>query len=243
MINTQHEALPFAIIKQLPNSLVLVFDRDFRYLFAEGEAFFKNGMNPEFFIGKTVHESFPPEEVFYFLPFYLKVLEGEKKQYEHIHSGRTFLHNFFPYYNNIQEVIGGIVISQDITEIKIIQTQLLQSEQRYDLAMNSSHTGIFDWNGITETIYRSLRVWEIFEINENERSSSYPSLFQFVHPDDIGNILEIYKSEFTNERFAHDFRIITPNKNLKWIHSSGMLLRNESGKIERIVGRQLQNPR
>jgi PAS domain S-box-containing protein len=235
-MKTQHTSLPFTIIKQIPHSLVLVFDKDFRYIFAEGEAFVENGMNPEFFVGKTIHESFPAEEVVFFIPYYQSVIRGEKKQYEHVHLGQTFLHNFFPYYNDYQELVGGIVISQNITDFKIVQTQLMQSEQRYDLAMKSAHTGIYDWSGTTENTYRSPRVWEIFEIDESEFSTSPSTFLQYIHPEDFKILKNVFSNDLTMDVFSYEIRIITGKNNLKWIQSSGMILRNESGEVVRIVG-------
>jgi PAS fold len=61
---------------------VNVFDRDLRYLLAEGRGLEEEGLTPEALVGKTVGELFPKESAEYVEPFYGRAFAGEDVEFE-----------------------------------------------------------------------------------------------------------------------------------------------------------------
>jgi PAS domain-containing protein len=47
------------------------------------------------------------------------------------------------------------VLMWDITQRKILETELKKSEERFNLAMKATNDGLFDWNLETNEIYFS----------------------------------------------------------------------------------------
>src|SRR3954452_6351426 len=65
------------LLRNFPNGSVNVFDRDLRYLLAEGKGLEQVGLSPEMLVGKTLHELFPEESADFVVPYYRRALEGE----------------------------------------------------------------------------------------------------------------------------------------------------------------------
>jgi len=234
-MNAQEVNVTLAIIKNLPNSLVVVFDLDFVYTFAEGEGFAKTGLVASDLIGKNITEVLSPQEIIFFDPIYKRVIQGEKIQFEYTHYGMNILHNFFPQYQE-EKITGGILISQNITSLKTTQNLLKLSEERYELAMRSTNTGIFDWNVVTDVTYRSPRLWQIFELEEGEEDSSFNSFAKYIHEKDFEHLKYIFSKDMLKNVFNEEYRIYTKNKKLKWIQSSGLVIKNQEGSAIRFVG-------
>lgn len=234
-MNAQEAEVTLTIIKNIPNSLVVVFDLDFTYTFAEGEGFAKTGLASRDLIGKNIHEVLSPEELLFFHPIYTKVIQGEIIQFEYTHYGLNILHNFFPQYQD-EKIIGGILISQNITSLKTAQNLLKLSEERYELAMKSSNTGIFDWNVITDVTYRSPRLWQIFELEDGEEDSTFNSFAKYIHPKDFEHLKIIFSKDMLKNVFNEEYRIYTKTNQLKWIQSSGLVIKNQEGSAIRFVG-------
>src|SRR5919199_749991 len=65
------------LLRNFPNGSVNVFDRDLRYLLAEGKGLEQVGLSPEMLVGKTLYELFPKESVDFVRSYYQKAFAGE----------------------------------------------------------------------------------------------------------------------------------------------------------------------
>src|SRR5436190_4144481 len=70
------------LLRNFPNGSVNVFDRDLRYLLAEGKGLRQEGLLPGVLVGKTLHELFPKESADFVVPYYRRAFEGEAVEFE-----------------------------------------------------------------------------------------------------------------------------------------------------------------
>ena len=104
------------IMSALPGGLVHVFDRQFRYLFSEGEGLRELGLTNEDLVGKSIHDVLEPSVASAVEAHYREVLEGETVSFEGEYGGRTFLITSAPLRDDEGHVDRVLALSVDITE-------------------------------------------------------------------------------------------------------------------------------
>src|SRR5215212_1494979 len=75
-------ALLRTILHNFPNGSVNVFDRDLRYLLAEGRGLAAVGLSTEQLAGKSLYDAFPKQSADYATAHYQRALAGEDVQFE-----------------------------------------------------------------------------------------------------------------------------------------------------------------
>ena len=105
-----------AIAHNLPDSGVMIFDRDLRFLLSEGAALELQGFTKEIMEGKTVFEVLPEDVAPKFAEIYQKVLAGEEITQENRHNGRIYDTRILPLRDESSEIYAGMIVSQDVTE-------------------------------------------------------------------------------------------------------------------------------
>ncbi len=115
---------------------------------------------------------------------------------------------------------------------------LQESQQRFELAINGSNAGIYDWNIIANVIYHSPRWKRLLGYDDEELESfSIDSFYEMVHPDDINTVkseLETHLKEGT--AYTVECRLRTKSGDYHWFADSGQALWNEYGEPTRMVG-------
>jgi PAS domain S-box-containing protein len=121
------------LLANFPNGSVNVFDRDLRYLLAEGRGLEEEGLTPEMLVGKTIEELFPKESADFVGPFYRRAFAGENVEFELALGDRTYGIFAAPLREENGEVRTIIAVAQDVTERKRVQAErerLLARQQK-----------------------------------------------------------------------------------------------------------------
>ncbi|WP_154402462.1 PAS domain-containing hybrid sensor histidine kinase/response regulator [Mucilaginibacter endophyticus] len=154
---------------------------------------------------------------------YIRIQRGEKELRSGTGSGtRTF----------------GII--QDITEarladkaVKLSQLELMEAQAiakignwKYDVA-----TGNLSWSDELNNIY------ELGQDTSLYRKTFVNLLLKYVHPNDKNIIRKLLQSDANTMDSSHEYRIITPRGNLKYLSIiAGKRLYNEDGSVRKIIG-------
>jgi PAS domain S-box-containing protein len=123
-----NEALYRALVNNLPDATILVYDLDLRYLVASGSLLEPMGYPPQDIVGKTAWETLQePEKL---VPYYHAALEGTTQTFEWVFGERLYFTRIVPIKHDDGTVFAGMVVIQDVTERTRLQNDLLESEQR-----------------------------------------------------------------------------------------------------------------
>jgi PAS domain S-box-containing protein len=114
---TISEARHKALIAHLPDSTVHLFDHDMRLLLSEGDRMRAHGYDPQELEGRLLQEVVPPEAFERLEPEYRAALAGESRSFDldSLDGTATYWVQIGPLRDDLGRIIGGMVISRDIT--------------------------------------------------------------------------------------------------------------------------------
>jgi len=112
------EKLFKSIALNIPNTLIIVIDKEHKFMAIEGDLMKKMGFDSQDYTGKHPAELTPEKyEITKYL--YERVMAGEKFSIERKSSaGEDYMVHFVPLKNEQNEVESGLIIATDITSIK-----------------------------------------------------------------------------------------------------------------------------
>jgi signal transduction histidine kinase/CheY-like chemotaxis protein len=116
------------VASNMSDGAVFLFDRDLRYVLAEGRNFEEVALVSSELEGRTIWEALDPETAAAVEPSYRAALAGESSVFELEFRDNTYLVTVAPTVED-GEIIGGLVHSQQITERKRLEEQLHQSQK------------------------------------------------------------------------------------------------------------------
>ncbi|MHB8135933.1 MAG: LytS/YhcK type 5TM receptor domain-containing protein [Anaerolineaceae bacterium] len=128
----QSEERYAAIINNLPNSIVHIFDSEFHYLFNAGEALEEVGLTNEALIGKTIYEVLDPLLAQDLATKYQQVLNGDTIQFEGEFSGKFFHLHAAPLRDSSGQIKQILVLSINITEKHITEKKLIATQTKLE---------------------------------------------------------------------------------------------------------------
>ncbi|MEG4497930.1 PAS domain S-box protein [Microcoleus sp. F10-C6] len=123
--------------------------------------------------------------------------------------------------------------------VKDRTAQLMQTEERWQLALKGNNDGIWDWNLQTGELFLSDRFKEITGYDEHSPVVDYfDELNKGTHPDDLALVMQALQDHL-NKKTPHyiiEYRCWCYNSAYKWILSRGQALWDASGTAVRMVG-------
>ncbi len=134
--------------------------------------------------------------------------------------------------------IGLVTIARNITEQKRAEAKLMESEQRYALAVQGANDGIWDWSLQADRIYFSDR-WKLMLGYAPEEIEQTPEeWWSRVHPDDIDRLKRDLGEhlEGATQQFHTEHRMLHRDGDHRWMLARGVVVRDDQGVPVRIAG-------
>ncbi|WP_029006814.1 sensor domain-containing protein [Azospirillum halopraeferens] len=134
-------------------------------------------------------------------------------------------------------LVGSVA---DVTDRKLAEERLRQSEERYALAAAASNDGLYDWDLTTGTVYYSPRWKSILGYEEHEIGNRPEDWFDRVVPDDLPALRKAIDAQrgAGGEPFQVEHRMLDAAGNVRWMSCRGLSLVDDRGVTVRIVGSQ-----
>lgn len=131
------------LLENYPNGLVSIFDKNYRFIYVDGDELKKINFTKEHLIGKTLLEVYPRSIALKVMNFLDGVWRDNKIEFEFDLNGNTYLAAATPLKNDKYKVTQILVIIQNITELKEYQNELKASEEIFRIFMDYLPAGIF----------------------------------------------------------------------------------------------------
>lgn len=131
-------------IDEIPGAAFLVFDGDMRYVLARGAAIRDNAMDPDSLEGRRVPEALAPDRWANLQPMYEAALRGNAslKEVASPSGHRRYLVRTGPVRGDRGEILGGVSVATDVTELRRVQEALAASERTKRLTFDSAPIGM-----------------------------------------------------------------------------------------------------
>ena len=130
------------------------------------------------------------------------------------------------------------VLEQKEQDLTAAQQELIQSEERFDLAMRGSNDGLWDWDAQTNTVYYSPRWKAMLGFAEDELDNREEAWSNRVHPEDLPRARAAIEANLRGETPFYEsvHRIRHRDGSWRWHLERGISVHDDSGRAYRMVG-------
>lgn len=139
--------------------------------------------------------------------------------------------------NEGEKIIEGII--QDITDRKHKEDELRRINNRYLIAMKAAKEAIWDWNPQTDETIWSIGFSEIFGYAVDNGITNNNLWSSNIHPNDKERVEHYFQQviqDTTRENFEMEYEFQRADGTFAKVLDRGFLIRNEEGKLERVIG-------
>jgi two-component system, NtrC family, sensor kinase len=129
-------------------------------------------------------------------------------------------------------------VGRDITERKLAEAALQESEERWQLALAGNNEGIWDWNIHTNYIFLSTRLTEMLGYENHDLRHHFDTWIELLHPDDMERVINTLEAYLDRqlEQYVVEYRLRCKNGSDKWMLARGQAQWDQDGKPIRMVG-------
>lgn len=126
----------------------------------------------------------------------------------------------------------------DITEKKLIEQQLKENEERFQLVISGTNDGIWDWTNIKkDEEYWSPQFFYLLGYENNEIKATYHAFRDLLHPDDVERVKQHAMEHFRNNTpYNIEYRLKKKSGEYCWFRAKATTVRDTNGKVTRMVG-------
>ncbi len=133
-----------------------------------------------------------------------------------------------------------VATKEDITERKLIEQTLRESEERLELALHTANLGLWDWKPAEGCVYTN-DIWQImlgYDPDE-DLGQSLDKWESRVHPDDRDATMEALQKHLNgmSQTYTSEHRLRCKDGSYKWIMDIGRVTQKKTdGSPKRVVG-------
>jgi PAS domain S-box-containing protein len=144
----------------------------------------------------------------------------------------------FPVRDQTGKVYRVTGIAEDISDRKIAEQALQESQKRYTLAVSAGKVGVWDWNLETKEIYVDPFLKSILGYADREIPNHLDHWGKLVHPDDGEKVMVVADNHLQGltPEYSVEQRMLHKDGSIRWFLARGTAIRDASGKAYRMMG-------
>ena len=242
-LSAQKEFLQ-TVIDTNPNQ-IFVKDRDGKYVLVNQAVAEFHGTTVENLLGKTDAQLSPNQaELPQFLAQDREALATLQQQFIPEQVDRTFLGEIRwfqlikkPLLSSDGQVYQVLGVGTDITERKLAEEQLRQSEEQLRLTLEAAGMDSWNWDLKSGKITGATNFKRLYGYEYNPSGFTYEESLEIVHLEDRDRIRQANRQAIeTGQGYSIEFRIIWPDGTIRWLESKGQVIYDQIGKPVRMTG-------
>jgi PAS domain S-box-containing protein len=160
----------------------------------------------------------------------------ENRLRRHDGAYRRFAIRAVPVHDDEGHVVEWVGVHRDITEQRMLETELRETSQRLELAMTAANIGIWSWGPRTQQIRWSAQCHEISGVSQAEFEASHRAFERRVLPEDLARFRSLVDGTRGSMSTPVEFRFRRPDGTIRWAESCAVRLRDGNGEPHQAVG-------
>lgn len=229
-------------IENCSGIIVFALDKSYRYTAYTKSHFqvMKQIWGAEIHPGANMLQYLSPEDAAKAKHNFDRALSGERftivEEYGSEDLTRSFWEDRYdPMYDSEGNVSGVVVFVLDVSEHLSVAKDLMVTQKRLNLALRNGPVGVWEWNIITNEIYWSAEVYQIFCLPP-DFTPDFQSYQDTIYSEDLPNLLgSIQHTIQTGAPYSVEHRIVHQGK-IIWIRGIGELVLDEAGNPNYLLG-------
>jgi PAS domain S-box-containing protein len=220
--------------------LIAIIDTDHRIVKANRSMLEKLNGSQEGLSEKHCFECIHNDSKPHLLCPHSMMLKDGKEHISEIHEerlGGDFLISVTPILDSSGNLAGSVHVAHDITERKKMETALVESREKLNLALDNGSIGVWEWDIASNVIEWDDRMENIFGIEPGTFEGTYDAFVKFLVDEDIAHVeTAINKALESDVPFETAYRIISGTGDIKHISAKALLNRNPDGSPRKMTG-------
>lgn len=133
---------------------------------------------------------------------------------------------------------AGFVLAQDVTPQQLMQEQLRESEERFQLAARATNDAIYDFNLLTDELWWNEGVRTLFGYREDEIGTDIGWWEAQVHPEDRERVNASLYSAINGgaTSWSNEYRFRRADGEYAYVFDRGYIVHDESDTPVRMIG-------
>ena len=228
----ESERLYRTIARHLPSTVLLMFDRDLRFVLAGGGGLAEVGLTPEQIEGQLVEAHAMP----WLLPNYRQVFDGASTDEEIVRKdGRTYRVQLVPVRDEADQIFAGLMLAEDVTE----------QRRREETARRNTHLQLVA-QAIPQIVWTADPDGNVDYYNQHWFDYTGMTLEQtrgwgwqpVLHPDDAKSCIDRWEAAVrTGNLYEVEYRFKRALDGVyRWHLGRALPVRGADGKIQKWFG-------
>lgn len=211
------------------------FDREWRLTFVNS-VFERNiRKSREELVGRVIFEFMPALLANEVLPHYRRAVEtGEPVHFEYFaaQTQSYFEVHLYPTAHDIG------VYYRDVTERRVVDDALRDSEERLRFLSRATSEAIWDWHIESGLVWRSEGFGRMFGFETDMRHMTEAFWTDRLHPDDRERMMAALAGIMSSnaETFGSEYRFLRGDGTWIWVQDRGYVIRDADGRPLRMIG-------
>ncbi|MCS6840300.1 MAG: PAS domain S-box protein [Roseiflexus sp.] len=171
----------------LPDSAVLIFDHDLRFVLADGPELAATGYSKEGLEGRVLYEAVPPSFAAQVEGNIRAVLSGKRFSAEIPYEDRIYHYHYVPLIDDGGRVKYAMILARNVTEQRRAQAALREREAQLRMITENMGDAITQLDANLTIVYASPSVQRVFGRIPAELGGAHVSAL--IHPDDASDVI------------------------------------------------------
>jgi PAS domain S-box-containing protein/putative nucleotidyltransferase with HDIG domain len=232
----------FKSVVQNAYSMVTLLSRDGVIVYESPSCLHMLGYAPEELVGQNIFSLVHPDDVPVVLERFRRVVEHGETQtvelrFRHRNGDWRWIESTSINLLHDPSVEAIVSNARDITEKKEAEEAARQWEQHYALAVKAGNVSTWELDLTTGESLCSHSTTEFFSYPADIKHTH--TLWEsYLHPDDVLEQREVTRNilESKAERYSSSYRILHPQKGIRWVHAQGRVSYEADGTPLRMLG-------
>ncbi len=143
-----------------------------------------------------------------------------------------------PILNQNGEIVAGMTVQHDISEIKDALKNLQDSHERYEYVTQATFDAIWDLNLVNDELYWGEGFSRLFGYETQNNKGDIVVWYEHIHAEDRPRILNsintLIKGKGSN--WTEEYRFLKANGEIAFVRNKGVVVRDAKGKGIRMIG-------